>query len=296
MLLALMACGFGLVFDERVVLGAPVWLKPAKFAVSIAVYCLTLAAVFEYIPSFVRTRRSVGWLTAIAMLIEMAIISGQAARGTTSHFNVSTPFDATLFAIMGVAIITQTLSTLAVLLALFRQRFDDAALGWSLRLGLALTIAGASIGGVMTRPTPAQLDAMHAGRVAVSGAHTIGAPDGGRGIRVTGWSREHGDLRVPHFFGLHAFQLLPLLALGLRRTRLGVERRSRLVVTSAASYGTLIAVLFWQAQHGRPLLAPDAAGLAALLGWLGATLLFTWRGLASGVLTNRTALRALRST
>ena len=296
MLVAFAACCVGLLVDQRMVLGAPVWLKPAKFAISIAVYCVTLAAVFEYIPSFVRTRRRVGSLTAIAMLLEMAIISGQAARGRTSHFNVSTPFDATLFAIMGVAIVTQTLSTLAVAVALFRQRFDDPSLAWSLRLGLALTIAGASLGGVMTRPTHAQLDQMRERRGAVSGAHTVGAPDGGPGMPGTGWSREHGDLRAPHFFGLHALQILPLVALGLRRARLGSHKRARLVVTFAASYATFVAILVWQALQGRPLLAPDAGGFAALLTWLGATLLFTRRALVWTAPATGTTWHAVRST
>jgi hypothetical protein len=41
MLVALAAFGLGLGLDQRLVLGAPVWLKPAKFAASIAVYCVT---------------------------------------------------------------------------------------------------------------------------------------------------------------------------------------------------------------------------------------------------------------
>jgi len=296
MLVALAACGVGLLVDQRVVLGAPVWLKPAKFAISIAVYCLTLAAVFESIPSFVRTRRRVGSVTAVAMLVEMVIISGQAARGTTSHFNVSTPFDATLFAIMGVAIITQTLSTVAVAVALFRQRFEDPSLGWSLRLGLVLAIAGASLGGVMTRPTRAQLDDMSQGRVAVSGAHTVGAPDGGAGMPGTGWSREHGDLRAPHFFGLHALQILPLIALGLRRTSLGSEKRTRLVVTFAASYGAFVGILCWQALSGRPLFAPDAGGLAALVAWFGMTLLFIQQACMRNAPASPATLHPARST
>jgi len=219
MLAALVACSVGLWVDPRLVLGAPVWLKPAKFALSIAIYSLTLAWFFGYLPSFVRTRRVVGNVSAVVLLLEMAIISGQAARGTTSHFNVHTPLDATLFAIMGIAIVTQTLSTIAVAVALFRQRFEDRALGWSLRLGLVLTIAGAFIGGAMTRPSAVQVRMMQAGQITVSGSHTVGAPDGGRGLPVTGWSREHGDLRIPHFMGLHALQVLPLLAFGLRRMR-----------------------------------------------------------------------------
>jgi len=292
MLAALAACALGLLVDPRLVLGAPVWLKPAKFALSIAVYSLTLAWLFGYLPSFVRTRRIVGRATTIALLLEMAIISGQAARGTTSHFNVSSTFNATLFAIMGIAIVAQTLSTVAVAVALLRQQFEDRALGWSLRLGMVLTIAGAFIGGAMTRPTEVQVRMMQAGDVTVSGSHTVGAPDGGRGMPVTGWSREHGDLRVPHFVGLHALQVLPLLALALRRMRISSQKRVRLVVTLGASYAALVGILLAQALHGRPFLALDACALAAVGGWAAVTGLLIWRSLAANAPSSSAALAA----
>ena len=270
----------GLALDPRQVLGAPLWLKPAKFAVSIAIYCATLAWLFRCIPSFVRTRRVVGWVTVIAMLIEMAIIAGQAARGTSSHFNVSSPLNAVLFGIMGAAITLQTLSSVAVLVALFRQRFEDRALGWALRLGLLLAIAGASIGGAMSRPTQEQLVELGAGHGTVAGAHTVGAPDGGPGIPVTGWSRGHGDLRVAHFLGLHALQVLPLFALGVRRTRTSAAQRARLAVTFAASYAAFVGISFWQALRGESLMALSASTLAALVVWLLLTGVATWRALA----------------
>jgi hypothetical protein len=259
------------------VLGAPVWLKPAKFAASISVYCLTLVGVFSQLPAHVRTRQVVGWTTAAVMLIEMGIIGAQAARGTTSHFNVSTPLNAALWAIMGSAIVTQTLSTIAVAVALFRERFADRALGWALRLGMLITIAGAFIGGVMTRPSEAQVAVMRTGHASVSGAHTVGGADGGPGLALTGWSREHGDVRAAHFLGLHALQVLPLLALGLRRSRAAREQRVRLVLTAAGSYAGLVGIVLWQALRGQSLVAPDAKTLAALLAWLALTLGFAWR-------------------
>lgn len=292
MLVALAGCAVGLLVDPRLVLGAPVWLKPAKFAVSIALYSVSLAWLFGYLPAFVRTRRIVGRVTAVALLLEMAIISGQAARGTTSHFNVSSPFNAALFGLMGFAIVLQTLSTVAVAVALFRQRFEDPALGWSLRIGLVLTIAGAFIGGAMTRPSEVQVRMMQAGQVTVSGSHTVGAPDGGRGMAVTGWSREHGDLRVPHFFGLHALQVLPLLALGLRRTRVSAAKRVRLVVALGASYATFVGILFWQAVHGRAFIAPDVGTLMALGAWAFGTGLVVWRSLITRASASPTALAA----
>ena len=96
-------------------------------------------------------------------MLEVAIIAAQAWRGTTSHFNVSTPLNAVLFAVMGTAILIQTAVSVAVAVALWRQRFADPVLGWALRLGMTITIAGALTGGLMTRPTAAQLTDVRAG-------------------------------------------------------------------------------------------------------------------------------------
>ena len=91
---------------------------------------------------------------------------------------------------------------------------------------MTLTIVGALTGPLMTRPTAAQLaDARAGARMTISGAHSVGGPDGGPGVPVTGWSREHGDLRVPHFIGLHAIQVLALIAVGLRRWRVPEDVR-----------------------------------------------------------------------
>src|SRR5689334_20301017 len=121
MIPVLVAAAFGLWLDPRVITGAPAWLKPAKFAVSIAIYGLTLAWVLSYLPAASKIRHRVGWLSAIALSIEIAIISLQAARGRASHFNVSTPLDQLLFAIMGTAIVVQTVASVAIVVALWKQ-------------------------------------------------------------------------------------------------------------------------------------------------------------------------------
>jgi hypothetical protein len=256
MQIVLVGALLGLAVDARVITGAPAWLKPAKFAVSITIYVVTLAWVFTWLPEWTRTRRVVGWMTAITMLIEIAIIGGQAWRGTTSHFNIGTVLDAVLFSIMGLAIFVQTFSTIAVAVALWRHRFEDKAMGWALRFGMVITIIGALTGGLMTRPTTAQLDAARTGeRMTIAGAHTVGAPDGGPGLMGTGWSTQHGDLRVPHFVGLHALQALTLAAVVLRRLRTQARTRARLVLAAAAGYAALYAVLLVQALRGVPLFA-----------------------------------------
>ena len=259
----------GLLIDPRIVMGAPVWMKPAKFAISIAIYAFTLTWMFSFIASWRRTRRIVGWTTAIVMFLEMAIIAVQAYRGTTSHFNAATPLDMALFSLMGVAIVVQTLTSIAVAVALWRQRFADTALGWALRLGMTMTIVGAFAGGLMTAPTEQQLAAARSGNgMTVAGAHTVGAPDGGRGVPGTGWSAEHGDLRVPHFLGLHALQAMPILAIALARRKVNDAIRVRLVAIAAASYTSLFSILLTQALRGQSVLAPDAVTLTWLATWL----------------------------
>jgi hypothetical protein len=267
----------GLWIDPRVITGAPAWLKPAKFAISTAIYALTLAWIFTYLPGWPRLRRFAGSATAAIFLLEVVLIDVQAWRGTTSHFNVGTPIDAVIFTTMGTAIVIQTLVGVAVAVALWRQQFADRAIGWALRLGLAISLVGAATGGLMTRPTNVQLaDARAAGRIAVVGAHTVGAPDGGPGVPGTGWSRQHGDLRVPHFLGLHAMQALPLLAVILRRRRLDDSVATRVIVSSAASYAMLFTLLLWQALRGQSLIAPDGITIAALAAWLAWAVVSTW--------------------
>ena len=271
MLAALVPFAAGIWLDPRTIGGAPAWLKPAKFAASTAIYSLTLAWLFRYLGAWRHTTRVVGWTTAVVFVLEVAAIAVQAWRGTTSHFNVGTAFDAAVFSVMGAAIFLQTGASLAVAVALWRERFADPALGWALRLGMALTIVGASTGWLMVRPTEAQLADARAGRgMPIAGAHTVGAPDGGAGLTGTGWSVEHGDLRVPHFVGLHAVQSLGLFAL-LVGTGWSATRRVRLVLAAASSYTALFALLLWQALRAQSIMQPDGITLVALAVWSMAT-------------------------
>jgi hypothetical protein len=282
----------GVFVDPRIITGAPAWLKPFKFAISSAIYCLTLAWIFGHLTDWPRVRRVVGWTTAIVFVLEVAIIDVQAWRGTTSHFNASTTLDRVLFIVMGSAIMIQTFVSMAVAVALWRQRFADRTLGWALRLGMTLTIAGALTGGLMTRPTADQLADARAGRgIPIIGAHTVGGPDGGPGVPVTAWSREHGDLRVPHFIGIHAIQTLALIAVGVRRWRRPEDVRVRAVLAAAGSYASLLLLLLWGALRGQSMVAPDAIVMGSIAIWAALTVLaFAWISFASrDALNQRTA-------
>jgi hypothetical protein len=260
--------------DPRTIEGVPAWLKPTKFAVSTAIYGGTLAWVLGALAGWPRLRRWAVWMTAVVFVGEVALIAMQAWRGTTSHFNTSTLFDGVVFAAMGLGIFAQTVVAGAVAVALWRQQFADRAAGWALRLGMTITIVGALTGGLMTRPTAEQIAAARlTGDMPRSGAHTVGALDGGPGLPGTGWSVTHGDLRVPHFVGLHAIQALPLLVWFTGRRR-GDAARVRVVFGAAASYLGLYVILLAQALAGQSATAPRGVFLGALALWAVATIGF----------------------
>ncbi len=258
----------GLAFDPRTITGAPAWLKPAKFAISTTIFAVTIAWLSQFLPAYVKTMRWIGPAIAAILILEIAIIDLQAARGTTSHFNVGTPVDAALYSIMGTSIGILWLLSVWIAVLLFRQTFKDAVWGWALRLGMLLTVLGSASGGLMTQPSSDQraLLTQHK-KPKVIGSHTVGAPDGGPGIAGVGWSKQHGDLRIPHFLGLHAIQVIPLLAWWRRR-----NRTNRFVFAVAGSYFALFLILLWQAWRGESITAPTSETLFALGAWFVATI------------------------
>ena len=150
MLAAFIACALGVMIDPRTITGVPAWLKPAKFAISTAIFFGTIAWLFQYLTVWPRFNNDrVDGCFPSSWFVEVGIIDVQAARGTTSHFNVGTPLDSALFLIMGVAIGVLWALSVGVAYALFRQPFANQTWGWSLRLGMLIFVLGAATGGIM---------------------------------------------------------------------------------------------------------------------------------------------------
>ena len=277
----------GIFADPRTITGAPAWLKPAKFGVSITLYSLTMVWLLGFVTTDrVWKRRLVsvaGWTIAGTFVAEMVPITLQVMRGTTSHFNVATPFDMALWSLMGTAIMVLWGTNFVVAALLLFQRFENRAFAWSLRLGLVITIIGMGLGFLMTLPTAQQLAGWQAGAaVTVAGAHTVGPAggdlvDGGPGLPVVGWSTRGGDLRVGHFVGMHALQVLPFFGLlAARRRRWSAGQKTGLVVTAAAGYLGLVLLVTWQALRAQPLVAPDALTLSVFAVLLAAVSFSAW--------------------
>jgi hypothetical protein len=122
-------------FDHRQVLGISLWVKPIKFAISIALYCLTWPLLLQYLP-FQKLKRRFANFTVFAMVFEMVAIGGQAARGELSHYNVSTTGNALIFSLMGVVIASRTVFSLWIGIRFFKVKAVDLtpALLWSICL------------------------------------------------------------------------------------------------------------------------------------------------------------------
>lgn len=280
----------GLIFDDRYLNGVPIWLKPLKFTISIAIYTVTIAWFISLLDRGKRAANAMGTVVAAGLFIEMVVIAFQAARGRMSHFNYETTLDTVLWITMAVSIVLVWLATLWLAVLVLIQRVADRPQSTAIRMGLVIALFGLAIGFLMTMATSEQRASMQAGDPpTIIGAHNIGVPDGGPGLPLVNWSTEGGDLRAAHFIGMHALQALPLLALLLaylsgRITRLHDEMlRTRLIIVAGATWAAFTALIMWQALRGQPLTGPDAL----TLGVAGAIVVAALAGLAWAVLVPR---------
>lgn len=266
----------GFFLDPRTVLGQPTWAKTTKFSLSLVLYTSTMLWIFGYDTLRPRLSRFILSASAYILGLEMVLMIFQGARAVPMHFNNSTPFDATLFGIMGASITLLWFVNALGIAVLTVQQVPSCAFAWSLRLGLIIALLGMLQGFLMTSPTSAQMALLQAGQHSdMIGAHTVGALDGGPGLPLLGWSTTNGDLRIGHFVGLHGLQIIPLLGLFLmlRRERWLTERhKTSLVMISAAGYLGLTLLVTWQALRGQPLLAPDLLTITVLVAIVTATL------------------------
>lgn len=238
MLLLLVVATLLSIGDTRQILGVSPWLKPIKFMVSIAIFLWTVAWFMPETRPVPRLQAAVRWTIAGAMAIEIVLIVMQAIRGTTSHFNVATPFDGAVFGLMGTAIIANT-AAMALFLWIIRRDTPPHRAGylWGIRAGLVLFLFGSLQGYVM---------------IANMG-HAVPGPDGGPGLPFVNWATDQGDLRAAHFVSLHGLQGLPLLGFLLDRARLAAART--IVVSVGVLWLAVATGLLYVALQGRPLLA-----------------------------------------
>lgn len=229
------------VFDARQLHGEGVWAKPIKFLLSVGLFALTNAWFIGDLPEARRSAtpiRAARWTIIGAGTFELVYITWQAALGQASHFNETTPFHMVMYALMGIGAIALNATTVPLAREIARHGTGlSPALRLAIVLGLVLTFILGTGAGVA---------------IAAYGGHAVGGVADGPGLPLLGWSTTGGDLRVPHFLGIHAQQLLPLAGAGLAAA---LPRRARALVWLVSAFYVLVTLaVFAQALSGRPLI------------------------------------------
>lgn len=230
--LGVLACMIASTRDQTQILNINAWIKPLKFFLSVAIFAWTIGWYMYYLDAQ-RKVKIYSIMLVVVMSIELFIITLQSARGTISHFNISTALDGALFSIMGILIVLLTLWTLYIAVLFFRQKKFSISQTylWGIRLGILLFVIFSFEGGYMANKL----------------THTVGGPDGSPGLPIVNWSRIYGDLRVAHFFGIHSLQILPLIGYF-------IATRKVQVFVFAGLYFLMVASLFVLALYKHPLL------------------------------------------
>jgi hypothetical protein len=199
LLLVMIQTFLAMAIEARTLNGINVWIKPAKFELSVAVQFLTVAWFLQLLPFEQRASRLATTLCqtmAVVGILEIAYIALQASKGEASHFNSSTPLTLLLYSLMGIGAITML--SISGWLGVMILRHGETSNPFVYVAGLSL-IAGSLLG---------SLTGIF---ISIHQSHWLGGlhTDAG-GLPIFGWSRTGGDLRVAHFFGMHIMQAVPI--------------------------------------------------------------------------------------
>ncbi|MEO7976433.1 hypothetical protein [Flavobacterium sp.] len=219
-------------YSSLQVTGLNAWTKPFKFFISFGVFAFTMALYVVYLDNQ-RQVTNYCWSFIIFSSIELLLITVQASRGKKSHYNIDTPFDRVIFALMGLSLIVVLIHTIFIITLFFTQSQFDASdeMILAFKLSLIMMVLFMLQGFVMIKLFK----------------HTVGAEDNTPGIPVLNWSKNYGDLRVAHFFGMHALQIIPLLTFILANTKRDVYLISLL-------YFVFVTFTLFQAFQGKPFI------------------------------------------
>ena len=253
-------------FDDRETLGVSLWEKPLKFLISTIIYSLT----FSWFYGLTQKGKKIVWwlgsLIGLMLALEVVIIIGLAAAGLTSHFNVSSAFHIAMWSSMATFISTLWVLSFAVGSFLWRLSTIEPLVRNGIRWGLGIGLAGMGLAFTMTAPQAQQITPE--GWQGIAGAHSVGVADGGPGLPFLGWSTVGGDLRISHFFGLHALQVFPVLTAILMVAISSLNLSRAFLHAEGVTYSLAVVILYLQALMGESIVAPSQSTVLLFAGAL----------------------------
>jgi hypothetical protein len=240
------------VFDHRLFQGVSVWHKPWKFQFSTVLYWWSLAWFISYFGTteqFSLSRRFIVWMSLIAGLFEVVYISWQGAFGLASHYNTSSPFYGAMYTAMAVFAVLLTSTSGVLGYTVLRAHSQTYATSVALRHAIGWGLIISSVLGIVT-------GAILGGRTNSGGHWVGGTTNDALGLMVLNWSRDGGDLRVAHFFALHAMQILPVMAVLFicLTPNMSPNTSKRFIWLLAAGYAGFCIFTLKQALSGTPFL------------------------------------------
>ncbi|MDP1813526.1 MAG: hypothetical protein Q8K92_03680 [Leadbetterella sp.] len=222
------------------VLGINSMIKPIKFALSTWIYAWSMAYLLFYVEKQKKVRQYT-YLAVATMLYENGVITVQAFRGKLSHFNQTEIVGGILYALMGIMIVWLTTATLVLAIRFIRQKTyiisDSFAL--SIQIGLLMFVLFSFFGGYMSGIN----------------SHNVGGEIGAKGLPLLNWSTLFGDLRVAHFFGVHALQLIPILGYFVSQSMENQAKAKLRVWIFSVLYFLFVVFTMVQALAGKPFIA-----------------------------------------
>lgn len=213
------------------VLNVNAWYKPFKFAFSTFLYAWAMAWYCYYLSDF--NISIFNWSIIILLGFEIIYIAIQANKGQLSHFNLTTPFYATMYSLMAIAATLVTIYTAYIAVLFFNSDFPDLPeyYLWSIRLGLIIFVIFSFQGFLMGSTLN----------------HSVGAKNDNSNMFIVGWSKKVGDLRVAHFIGMHALQVLPFISYY-------ILKNTTLTIVVSLLYAALALFTLIQALQAKPLI------------------------------------------
>jgi hypothetical protein len=244
------------VFDPRLFEDSPIWHKPIKFALSLAIHFFTLAILAQQISRQYRVTKTLtffAYASVLSAMFELIYISIQAGRGRQSHFNSETGFEAAMYSLMGIG--SLFLVAVSFVLGVTIWRFSRYRLTQTESIASNLSTCDANLGlrwgSIIGLTLGSILTLAFAGYMSISGSHHIGQEVGqASAVPIVGWSRTIGDLRIPHFIATHLMQILPLI--GLISDTLNWRSKPVMIASTLVLTGFSV-VSFLIAFAGRPL-------------------------------------------
>jgi hypothetical protein len=203
-------------------LGPLSWRKPTTFGLSFGLTLITIVWVVSFLRLGERARTWLIGAFTLTCALETSLVTLQTLRGVPSHFNLETAFDGLVARTLAAGGLTLVVIIIALTFASFRGRAaEPLSLLIAIRIGFVVLIASMVVGGLM-----------------IARGMTLVVAGDPQAAYATG-----GALKPIHAVTMHAILVLPALAWVLSPAPWSERRRIAAVLSAAAGYIAITAVV-----------------------------------------------------